>query len=88
MKYVITWQKVSWKGDDAGGMQRRYFIHDNDRSAIYNLVSSKQLGEAKIFDTSNEAKFILHRIMGHAKMNGSIRIVDDKTLFNARLKGI
>lgn len=88
MKYIIAWQKVSWTGDDAGMMVWRYFVHDKDRAAIYNLTSSKQLGEAKIFDTLNKAKFILHRIMSHAKVNANIRTVDNKTLFNARLKDI
>ena len=78
---------MSWQGDDAGGMVWKYFVKDANHPKTYDLTSSRQLGEAKAFDTGDEAVFVLKRVITHAEAFADVYEVEDKKLFIARLEG-
>ena len=88
MKYIITWQKVSWSRDDTGGMKRSYLVSERNFPKTYDLTSSRQIGEAKIFYTRDEARLVLKRVRDYAESGAEVQSVEDKTLFDARLKGV
>lgn len=87
MKYVIRWQSASVCKVDAGKVVWKYFVKDANYPKTYDLTSSWQLGEAKAFDTSAEAKFVLKRVMTYAEAFADVYEVEDKKLFIARLEG-
>ena len=81
-KYVITWR------DEEGG-EIYYFENSENSPTVYLMESTTELGKAKVFEKKIHAEVERKYVIQFGeKAYATTIIVQDKEIFDARLKGI